>query len=231
MNVFVLRKRTLQVLIGVALTCGALALAGCGGDEEEAAVVQPPPPPPPPPPPGNQAPTIAGTPATTVMQGNAYSFTPTAADPDANTTLTFSVANLPGWAAFNTSTGRVSGTPSAANVGTYNNITITVSDGTANASLAPFSIQVVAVATGSATLSWNPPTQNTDGSPLANLSGYKVYWGTSQGNYTNSVTIGANLSTYVVEPLTPATYFFAVTALSSVGAESTYSNSASKQVL
>ena len=81
------------------------------------------------------------------MQGNAYSFRPNAADADGDT-LTFSVANKPGWANFNTSTGRLNGTPSAADVGTYANITITVSDGTADASLAAFSIQVVGTATG-----------------------------------------------------------------------------------
>ena len=38
-------------------------------------------------------------------------------------------------------------------------------------------------------MTWTPPTQNTDGSPLNNLAGYRVYWGTQQGNYSNSVTI------------------------------------------
>src|SRR5262249_43353816 len=142
----------------------------------------------PPPGGGNRAPTISGTPLTSVMQGTAYSFTPTGADADGNT-LTFSVTNLPAWATFNSSTGRVSGTPSAGQVGTYSNVTISVSDGSASASLTAFNIQVVATATGSATLTWTPPTQNTDGSALNNLAGYKVYWGTSQGTYTNSVTV------------------------------------------
>ena len=70
-----------------------------------------------------------------------------------------------------------------------------------------------AVATGSATLSWNPPTTNTDGSPLTNLAGYKVYWGTTPGNYSSSATImNPGIATYVVESLTPNTYYFAVTA-------------------
>jgi hypothetical protein len=163
------------------------------------------------------------------MQGSAYSFTPTAADADGNT-LTFSVANLPGWATFNSSTGRVTGTPSAAQVGTYSNITISVSDGSASASLAAFNIQVVATATGSATLSWTPPTQNTDGSALSNLAGYKVYWGTSQGNYSNSVNIDAGLSRYVVEQLTPATWYFTVTALNATGVESGFSNVTTKTI-
>lgn len=164
------------------------------------------------------------------MQGNAYSFTPNASDPDGGT-LTFGVANLPGWASFDATTGRVSGNPSSADVGTYANITISVSDGTANASLAAFSIQVVGTATGSAMLSWTPPTQNTDGSPLNNLAGYKIHWGTTQGNYTNSVVVNTpGLSSYVVDQLTPATWYFALTAINSAGTESTFSNVASKIV-
>src|SRR5689334_19995260 len=100
--------------------------------------------------PQNRAPTISGTPMTTVVQGNAYAFTPTASDPDGNT-LTFSIANKPAWAAFSTSTGALSGTPSAGDVGTTSGIVITVSDGTLTASLAAFSVAVQAVGTGSAT--------------------------------------------------------------------------------
>lgn len=164
------------------------------------------------------------------MHGNAYSFTPSASDPDGGT-LTFSVANLPSWAAFDPATGRLTGNPSAADVGTYANITVSVSDGTGNATLPSFSIQVVGTATGSAMLSWTPPTQNTDGSPLNNLAGYKIYWGTTHGNYTNSVTINnPGLSSYVVDQLTPATWYFALTAFNSAGVESTFSNAASKTV-
>jgi hypothetical protein len=217
---------------GVVLmaVCVTATLAACGGgdDEETAAAAQTPAGNPPA---GSQAPTITGTPTTQVMQGQQYTFTPTASDPNSDT-LTFTITNMPTWAAFNASTGRLSGTPTAAQVGTYSNIRISVSDGTTTVNLTPFSIAVVATATGSVTLSWNPPTQNTDGTPLSNLAGYRVYWGTSQGNYTNSVTINnPGLSSYVVEQLTPATWFFTLTAVNSVGAESAYSNVATKQVL
>ena len=89
----------------------------------------------------------------------------------------------------------------------------------------------VALATGSVTLSWLPPTQNTDGSPLADLAGYRVYWGPAPGNYPNSVTVpNAGLATYVVGQLTPAVWHFAVTAYTNAGIESAYSNVASKTV-
>ena len=73
-----------------------------------------------------------------------------------------------------TTTGRLSGTPAAANVGTTANIVISVSDGTASATLPAFSITVNAVVTGSADLTWTAPTKNEDGSALSNLAGYKV---------------------------------------------------------
>jgi hypothetical protein len=179
----------------------------------------------------NRAPTITGTPSTSVSVGMAYSFTPAASDPDGDA-LTFSVANLPAWASFDTSTGRVAGTPAAQHVGTTTGIVITVNDGRqGTASLAAFNLAVQAVSVGSATLTWNPPTTNTDGSPLTNLAGYKVYWGTSQGNYPNSTTLAnPGLATYVVGNLAPATYFFVVTAYNAAGVESTFSGVASKVI-
>jgi hypothetical protein len=180
--------------------------------------------------PPNRAPTITGTPSSAVMQGTAYAFQPTASDPDGDT-LTFTVANAPAWAAFDTATGRLSGTPAAQHVGTTSGIVITASDGTLTASLPSFAITVQAVATGSATLSWNPPTQNTDGSPLTNLAGYRIYWGTQQGTYPNSVTLNnPGLTSYVVESLVPGTYFFVATAVNAVGAESSFSGTASKTI-
>ncbi len=91
----------------------------------------------------NNAPVISGSPATTVVQGTAYSFVPSASDADAQT-LTFSISNQPSWASFSTTTGALTGTPAAADVGTTSGIVISVSDGTASASLASFSITVQA---------------------------------------------------------------------------------------
>jgi hypothetical protein len=178
----------------------------------------------------NRAPVISGTPPTSVMQNTAYSFQPTASDADGDP-LTFSITNAPSWATFSTTTGRLSGTPSASNVGTFNNISIRVSDGKTTTSLATFNITVLAVSNGSATLSWTPPTTNTNGTALTNLAGYRVYWGTSAGSYSNSVTLNnAGLTSYVVSSLAPGTYYFAVTALNSSGVESAKSNSGSKTI-
>src|SRR5690606_20457121 len=81
----------------------------------------------------NDAPTIAGTPVTTVNQGVAYSFIPTGNDIDAGTVLEFSITNKPDWAGFDAATGALTGTPGNEDVGTTTGIVITVSDGTLSA--------------------------------------------------------------------------------------------------
>jgi hypothetical protein len=83
--------------------------------------------------------------------------------------------------------------------------------------------------TGSATLSWAAPTTNTDGTPLTNLAGYKIYYGTSSGNYTLSQDIG-NITSYTINNLPSGTYYFAVTSYDSSGMQSVYSNEARKTI-
>ncbi|HEY8518648.1 MAG TPA: putative Ig domain-containing protein [Gammaproteobacteria bacterium] len=180
---------------------------------------------------GNRPPVIEGKPATAVVQDTQYSFQPKASDPDGDS-LTFKIDNLPEWATFSTANGRLQGKPSPADVGVYENIVISVSDGKAESALEPFSINVQATGSGSAVLSWIPPTENTDGSPLTDLAGYKLYWGTSPGEYPNSISIdNPGVTTYVVENLAPATYYFVATALNSEGAESEPSNMATSTIL
>jgi hypothetical protein len=87
----------------------------------------------------------------------------------------------------------------------------------------------VASAKGATTLSWTPPTMNEDGSPLK-LTGYRIYWGLTADNLTNSVTLdNPGLTRYVIEQLKPATWYFVATALSSDG-ESEPSNVIAMQV-
>jgi hypothetical protein len=107
--------------------------------------------------PGNNPPTIAGTPAPTVMVNQAYSFQPTAEDPDGDR-LRFSITNRPSWASFSTSTGRLSGTPGKANIATYSNIVISVSDGVVTRSLPAFSIRVQGPDNRPPTISGTPAT-------------------------------------------------------------------------
>jgi hypothetical protein len=178
----------------------------------------------------NPAPTISGTPATTATAGTAYSFTPTATDPNHNT-LTFSIANMPAWASFNAQSGQLAGTPAAADAGTYSNIRISVSDGTSTASLATFSIVVTQAGNGTATLSWIPPTLNTDGSALTNLAGYHIYYGTSAGNLNQSVQLAnPGLTIYVLGNLASGTWYFSINDYTTTGGESAISNVVSMTV-
>jgi len=178
----------------------------------------------------NAAPTISGTPATTVNVGSAYAFRPSAVDADGDT-LTFSITNRPEWAAFSSASGQLSGTPAAANVGTYSNIVISASDGQASAALPAFTITVVDMSTGAATLTWTPPTTNTDGSTLENLAGYRILYGPSATQLTQTIQVAsAGASSCIVENLAPGTYYFALRSYTSNGVESANSNVVAKVV-
>lgn len=178
----------------------------------------------------NATPTMSGSPGATAVVGQAYSFQPAATDADGDR-LSFTVANLPSWASFSAESGRITGTPTAAQVGAYENITITVSDGTASAQLGPFAINVSETSGNSATLSWTPPTQNVDGSALSNLTGYQVRYGRDASNLDQTVELdNPSINRYVVENLSSGTWYFAVVAVNSRGATSLLSNTASKNV-
>lgn len=180
--------------------------------------------------PPNRAPTISGTPATSVTVASVYSFQPTASDADGDT-LAFAIQNKPSWASFSTSTGQLSGTPASANAGTYSGIAISVTDGKATVSLAPFSIAVNQVATGAATLMWVAPTQNKDGSALTNLAGYRIYYGTTQASLARTVQVAnPGLTAFVVDNLSSGPWFFTVHAYTTSGLESDDSNVASKTI-
>jgi hypothetical protein len=175
-------------------------------------------------------PTIGGNPAATVNVGSAYSFTPTASDPLGHA-LSFTIQNQPSWANFNTNNGQLSGTPGAADVGTYANILISATNGTSSATLPAFSINVTEITTGSATINWTVPTLNTDGSALTNLAGYRLYYGTSAANLSQTVQISnASVTTYTVDNLAPGTWYFAMADYTSSGDVSGNSNIGSKTI-
>lgn len=219
-----MRMNITRILIAAALITSLTGcLSGSGSDTTQSN-------PPPVQGPTNAAPTISGTPADAVMTGNSYSFTPVASDADGDA-LTFSINNRPSWATFDSATGRLSGQPLLGDIGMYSAISISVSDGTATTGLPTFSVEVVQTALGAMTLSWAAPTQNEDGTALTDLAGYKLYYGTSPGSYTEQVTIdNPSVSTYIIENLLPDTYYIVATALNSAGVESRYSGIAVKTV-
>ena len=214
------------------------ALAGCGGSGGSAANASAPSA-------STASSTSASAPTVKAMQisttasaqgsvtvGQTFTLTPNVTGGNGKT-LTFTVANAAPWMTFNAGTGVLTGTPSAADVGTYANIVISVSDGQESASAAPFTIQVVAAAaaSGTADVSWTPPTTNTDGSTLTNLAGYNIYYGTSPNALSQQVQVSnVGVTNYVISGLTTGTWYFAVTAYTSTGTESALSNIASKTI-
>ncbi len=209
---------------------GAVMLAGCGGDNSplssNGTAASPS---------SNSSTTstalaISGSPATSVVVGQRYSFQPAASD-SSSSGLTFSIQNAPSWAAFNSATGELSGTPTAAEVGTYANIIIGVSDGTSQSALPAFAVAVTETASGSATLSWTPPTENTNGSALTNLAGYWINYGTSAGSLSEKVQIdNPGIVTYVLSNLSPGTWYFSITAYTASNVQSAPSAVASYTV-
>ncbi len=178
----------------------------------------------------NRPPTISGSPPTSAREGQVYAFTPSANDADGDT-LTFSIANRPVWASFNTSIGALTGTPGIGTVGNYANVTIGVGDGSATVSLPAFAIAVAQASLGSATLSWQAPSTRTDGTPLTNLDGYRIHYGTAVGSYPNLIDIAnESLTSAVISNLPPATYYFVISAYDTTGAESAYAGPASKTI-
>jgi hypothetical protein len=223
-------RQTARALTVLALSLGAvLSLGGCGqgaansasSATSKATSTTPP------------APTInlSGTPPTSVVAGSAYAFQPGVSA--SSGTVTFSISGQPSWATFDAGTGALSGTPAVSNVGTTGSIIITASDGATTASMQPFTIDVMmpTVVTGSASLSWVAPTENTNGSLLNDLAGYYIHYGTSPSALNQTIEVpGAATVSYSIVNLPQGTYYFTVTAYSSQGTESSPSNVASKTI-
>jgi hypothetical protein len=182
--------------------------------------------------PSSSQPTVAGIPTTTAVAGQPYSFQPKVANTSG--TIQFTIAHMPSWAKFNTSTGQLSGIPDASRVGQYPGITINLVSGANVVALPAFTITVAAATTSKSstvTLSWQAPTENSDGSALMDLKGYKVHYGSASKSYSDTIQVSnAGLTMYVVQNLPSGTYYFAVTAFNASGKESSLSGEVSTQV-
>jgi Fibronectin type III domain len=84
----------------------------------------------------------------------------------------------------------------------------------------------------SATLSWEAPTTNTNGTALTNLAGYRIYYGSSATDLSQKVQLnGVGVQTYVFDNLQAGTWYFAVMAVTSAGVESALSNKVSATIM
>jgi hypothetical protein len=76
-----------------------------------------------------------------------------------------------------------------------------------------------------------PPTENTDGTALVNLNGYKIYYGHAPKTYTQTITLtNPGLTQYVIDNLPAGTYYFSVTATTSNGTQSGFSPEAAATI-
>jgi hypothetical protein len=81
---------------------------------------------------------------------------------------------------------------------------------------------------GAATLSWVPPTEDTNGQSVSDLAGYYIYYGTDESDLSQIVSVGgADTNSYVVSGLGSGTYYFAVRAYNTMGVDSAQSDIAS----
>jgi hypothetical protein len=85
-------------------------------------------------------------------------------------------------------------------------------------------------AIGDVTLSWHPPTERTDGTPLT-LGGYRIVYGTESRNYNHSIDLtNPGLTRYYIDGLGAGTWFFAIIAIDTQGLESPPSMEVSKKI-
>jgi len=210
-----LNKSHLVLVLFLILATSLIACGGSSGTEPNSNPIN------------NQAPQISGIPSTQVIVEADYLFAPVGSDVDGDT-LSFEIENKPLWANFDSATGTLSGTPSTSDINTTSNIIIKVSDGTLITALSAFDLTV---SYGSATLSWEPPTERTDDTtfPLNEVAGYRIYYGNQQDQMQMLTDINdSSISEYVVGSLTAGSHYFAVTTYDIHNTESSLSNVQSK---
>jgi len=131
-------------------------------------------------------------------------------------------------------------TPATASVGSGTATSSTSTSGTATSGTATSGTVTSGTSTSSSpptassaavTINWTPPTENVDGTPLTNLAGYNIHYGTTSGNYTQTIAVSnPGIASYVVQSLAPGTYYFVVAAVNSSGTESPLSSQVSATV-
>ncbi len=78
-----------------------------------------------------------------------------------------------------------------------------------------------------AALGWDAPISDIDGSIIADVAGYRLYYGTASGMYSGSIDVGNSTRLAMAAlsaTLPPGTYYAAVAAYDAAGVESPLSN-------
>ena len=85
--------------------------------------------------------------------------------------------------------------------------------------------------TGTAALAWTRPTTNTNGSPLLNLAGYRIHYGSRPDALSQSIAVYDPAATsYTLRGLPSGTWYFAMSAFTNAGTSSTWSTVVSKTI-
>ncbi|MGH8495702.1 MAG: putative Ig domain-containing protein [Gammaproteobacteria bacterium] len=209
-----------KIARGFAVLCAVAALSACNDDRRfETSIAA-----------ARDALPATSKRTVAVVQNTRFDFKPEVGNRD-GAELRFSVTGKPDWTTFRQRTGRLSGTPTEAEIGMTWPVEISVINGPQMRKVAAFEIKVVAYGTEQVTLVWQPPSSNEDGTPLTDLAGTRIYWGTIKGEFPNVIDVdNPGVSNYVVDNLVPNTYYFATTAYNSAGMESELSNLASTTI-
>jgi hypothetical protein len=170
---------------------------------------------------GNQAPSFIGETdaAAFALVDRDFSYETGVSDPDADV-LRFTASNLPSWAQLDATTGRITGRPGASDIGTYESIALTVSDGQHQVSSRNLTITVTGPAAGVATLQWPAPVSKVDGSLLDDLAGFRILYGRDPEDLDHSVWIAdPTAREYSFATLEKGTWYFSIVAVNTAGLE------------
>ncbi len=165
--------------------------------------------------------TLRAVPRGDAWAGRPYSFYLSPTPAPGSKGLQFSSMNLPAWARLS-SLGVVYGTPGREDIGLYDEISLIATDGARFALLGPFSITVRnPEAARTVTVSWAPPRANSDGTPLTDLTGYRIeYAKFGQPFKTAFRARSAAMNRVVLDFLEPGDYLFRIFAIAANGVES-----------
>jgi hypothetical protein len=198
----------------------ALALGGCGASDQAATEI------------AAQAPPEAATPAEPPTASEepslAFTLSSRSVDPGQRVTVQWTAENAEAC----TATGDWSGDRPVAGNAELGPIDADRTFGLECAGPGGTVMTLKDVVVRAARLSWTPPTEAVDGSPLSGLAGYKVYYGFGSRDYAVAIDVpDPSAEHYLVDGLGEGqTYFFAVTAVDVDGRESAYSNEGVKAI-
>jgi hypothetical protein len=112
-----------------------------------------------------------------------------------------------------------------------NTITFFVTDDTGAVASTSIDIRRESTDPASVTLSWQAPSARTDGTPLTNLAGYRIFYGRMSETYDFTIDIAnPGILDYVVDGLSPGDWYFVAAAYDSAGMESNFSNEVVRSV-